>query len=122
MNINHTTRLIIITSISLLLSACPAFVDDFFEGELRIFNADTTNNITSISVTEDCSKGWEVPFTVNLAPGQEVTYDYDADRYDVRVCYGAGTSCYIEADVKVKPDDTKSVIATDSGQQPEWCF
>ncbi len=122
MNIKQTSRLAVLVGIVLQLTACPAFVDDFFEGELRIFNADTTNNITSISVTEDCAKGWEVPFTVDLAPGQAVIYDYDANRYDVRVCYGAGTSCYIATDVKVKPDDTKSVIATDLGQQPEWCF
>ena len=122
MNINHTTRLTVIVGLTLLLSACPAFVDDFFKGELRVFNADNTNNITSISITEDCSKGWEVPVTVNLAPGQEITFEHDANEYDVRVCYGAGTSCYIEADVKVKPDDTISVIAQDLGHQPGWCF
>jgi len=107
---------------SLLLTACPAFMDDFFVGELRIFNADSVATVTSISVIEDCSKGWNTPTTVSLAPGQEVKYDYDADEYDVRVCYGAGTSCYIESNVKVKPDETTSVIAQDVGHQPGWCF
>lgn len=112
-----------IVSLSFLISGCPAFLDDFFEGELRIFNADSTNNITSISVTEDCTKGWEAPAAITLTPGQEVTYDYDADEYDLRVCYGAGgTSCYIEADVEVKPDETTSVVAQDLGHQPDWCF
>lgn len=105
----------------LLLTGCPAFMDDFFEGEIRIFNADGVAIANSISVTEDCTKGWEAPVAVTLTPGTTVTYDYDADEYDVRVCYDTGT-CYIEADVKIEPDETTTVIAQDLGHDPSWCF
>ena len=111
----------LIISMTLLLSACPAFMDDFFEGEIRIFNADGVANVNNISVTEDCTKGWDAPVAITLMPGTEITYDYDADEYDVRVCYETGT-CYIEADVKIEPDETTTVIAQDLGHLPGWCF
>jgi hypothetical protein len=117
----YPKNIAIISAVALQLSACPAFMDDFFEGEIRIFNADAVATITSISITEDCNKGWDAPIAVTLGPGAEATYKYDASEYDIRACYDTGT-CYITADTKVEPDETTSVIAQDLGHQQDWCF
>jgi len=121
--LNHLKTFALLSAVGILLTACPAFMDDFFEGEIKIFNADSAASVTDISITEDCSKGWEALLSVTppLAPGGTITYDYDADEYDVRVCYDTGT-CYIEADVKIEPDETTTVIAQDLGHNPDWCF